>query len=148
MRRSHLLPVLLTFTVVGLWPDTARAHDLRTLVRVEADVVRVEARYDDGTRAAGADVQVTDANGNTLASGTLDASGTWSFPRPDADTYTVVVEAVGHRDQVTVTGMATYSRWRLNPGLGLALGLTLLLGGSLAYWYLRRPARPIGSPVA
>lgn len=129
--------------VALLLPGTAAAHDLKADVKPLADVVRVEAGYDDGTPAEGARVTVTDEAETVIASGVLDERGVWSFPTPGPGSYRVVVESAGHRDEVKLTihesePPAVFSRERLDKTLGLAIGLALLLGGTLAFVLLRR----------
>jgi hypothetical protein len=128
-------------------PAPASAHDLKAVVTVHAGTVTVEAGYDDDTPAEKARVTVADATGSQVAAGTLDENGVWKFPTPAPGDYRVVVESAGHRDEVPVPiradpGEATYSGWRLDKRLGLAAGVGLLLGGTLAFVYFRRPARP------
>ena len=71
----------------------------------------------------------------------------WSFPRPGPGRYEIVVELAGHRDAVVLVieneSPAVSSRWRLDKDLGRAIGLTLLLGGTLAFILLRRRKRTV-----
>jgi hypothetical protein len=138
--------------VVALHGPSASAHDLHATVRVSAESITVEGGYDDETPASEARVSVKDVAGAAIATGTLDDRGLWSFPRPAPGDYVVVVEIAGHRDRVKFeipgpvdSGAAaappeavTYSNWRLDKRLGLAIGLLVLLGGTLAYSFLRR----------
>jgi hypothetical protein len=127
----------------------ARAHDLRTVLHIGHDTVKVEAGYDDDTPAEKARVLVTDGAGETVAAGVLDERGLWVFPRPQPGEYVVVVESAGHRDRLgfTITapvaeaGPIAYTSWRLDKRLGLAIGLVLLLGGTVALRYVRRAPR-------
>jgi hypothetical protein len=141
--------VLAALALVGVTPAAASAHDLRAKVTVTAAEVRVEAGYDDDTPADGAKVSLAAADGTTVASGTLDATGRWSTPAPPPGTFTVVVNDFGHRDRVAFTidsptadapAEATFTGWRLDKTLGLVAGLVLLLGGTLVYVVVRRPA--------
>src|SRR5437763_1558459 len=88
--------------VVLLAPAVARAHDLKTVVTIGPDVVKVEAGFDDDSPAEKARVTVTDTSGATVGGGVLDERGVWSFPRPAPGRYTVVVESAGHRDKVPI----------------------------------------------
>ncbi|HJZ56472.1 MAG TPA: carboxypeptidase-like regulatory domain-containing protein [Gemmataceae bacterium] len=128
--------------VVLFVPRPVLAHDLRVKVDTRQDPVRVEAWYESGfgdsDPAEAAKATVTDADGNEVASGVLDAKGVWTFPRPGPGQYTVVVEAAGHRDSVSFEQAGEYAGWRLDKRLGLALGLVVLLGGSVLFWYARR----------
>lgn len=146
-RSSSLFVVgALALAVALLVPRSAAAHDLRAKVIPDADPIRVEAGFDDDTPAAGARVEVTDAEGRTIASGVLDEKGVWSFPKPGPGSYLIVVELTGHRDPVRLeipeaTPPLAFSSWRLDKNLGLAIGLVLLLGGTLAFVLLRRVKR-------
>ena len=139
--------------VAVLLPGTAAAHDLKADVKPLADSVRVEAGYDDGTPAGGARVTVTDDAGAVVAEGVLDERGVWSFPTPGPGDYRVGVESAGHRDEVTLTireqdSPAVLSRERLDKTLGLVIGLTLLLGGTLVFVLLRRGKSRPGAETA
>jgi hypothetical protein len=135
-------------TVALLAPIPAQAHDLKAEVNPGVDPIHVEAGFDDGTPAGGARVQVWNASEELVAAGTLDERGVWSFDRPGPGSYRIVVELAGHRDVVQLdvpeaaTPVAT-SRWRLDKGLGLAIGLVLLLGGTVGYVLLRRTRKAL-----
>ena len=123
-------------------PPRANAHDLKATVNPEVDPIRVEAAFDDDTPADGARVAVIDADGKTIAAGVLDEKGVWSFAKPGPGTYRIVVELAGHRDVVFLevpeaAPPTAIVRWRLDKDLGLAIGLVLLLGGTLLYVLLR-----------
>jgi hypothetical protein len=137
--------------VVALHGSPVAAHDLHATVRVSTESVTVEGGYDDETPASEARVSVKDVAGAATASGVLDERGLWSFPRPAPGEYVVVVEIAGHRDRVKfeIPGLSdtaapatpdavTYSNRRLDKRLGLAIGLVVILGGTLAYAHLRR----------
>ena len=131
--------------VALIWPGTAVAHDLIAKVDPAADPIRVEAGYDDGTPAQGARVEVTDDDdaGTVFASGVLDERGRWSFPTPGPGRYRVVVESAGHFDVVKLTirerePPAVFSRERLDKTLGLVIGLTLILCGTVVFVLIRR----------
>lgn len=145
-----------TFVVAFLLASApAGAHDLKAEVKAEADPIRVEAYFDDETPAQSARVTVTRSDGESIASGTTDDRGLWSFPKPSPGRYRITVESAGHRDDVRLTipgaeeptsAPAVESDTRLNPNLGLGIGLALLLGGSLAFVVLRsRRRRAAGS---
>jgi hypothetical protein len=144
--------VLLTAALAGLLvpAGAAPAHDLNARVtvgpyperNVPAGEVRVEAWYGktpaDADPADAARVTVTDAARNVVATGTLDDRGVWTFPRPGPGRYTVAVESVGHRAEVEFDAPGEHTGWRLDRRLGLAIGLGVLLGGTLLYWLVRR----------
>lgn len=144
-RTRSLRPLVLgaAVAVALLSPGPASAHDLQARVNADADPVRVEAGFDD-IPADGAAVTVTDATGTVVASGTTDDRGVWTFPRPEPGDYTIVVEGVGHRDQVRLILPATggpsevLSRFRFDKRVGLAAGLAGLLGLTALFARLRR----------
>ena len=138
-------------------PSRSQAHDLKASVNALADPIRVEAGFDDDTPADGARVEVTDAEGRTIASGVLDDKGLWSFPKPGPGSYRIVVELAGHRDAIRLVipeavPPEVVADWRLDKNLGLVIGLALLLGGSAAFVLLRRSRRreavaPLAAPA-
>jgi hypothetical protein len=147
MRAVHFVVAASTAAVVTLLaPGVAAAHDLIALVKVRDTDVYVEAGYSFGRNesepAEGAAVTVTDADGNRVAVGTTDERGVWTFPRPPAGTYTVVVEQAGHRAAVTLavpeTGTAEFLPSRLDKRVGVAAGVAVVLGLTLAYRLVRR----------
>jgi prepilin-type N-terminal cleavage/methylation domain-containing protein len=147
MRASrHLVLAAVAAGVALLTPAGAAAHALKASVDPTADPIRVEAGYDDDTPAEAARVTVTAADGTVVASGTLDERGTWAFPKPGPGVYSIVIEVTGHRDAVRLevpegSNPLVYARQHLDRWLGVAIGLALLLGGTLAFVYLRRPTR-------
>ena len=151
-RRSFVLPTL-ALAVVLIAPAAAAAHDLRSTVKVEAAVIRVEADYEGEDPAPGANVSITDANGVVVASGKTDDKGVWTCPRLPPGAYKLVVEQAGHRSRkdFDVPGdgtSATFTPDRLDKRVGLLIGLGVVLGGSLLFWFARRkPDRPL-NPAA
>lgn len=136
-----------------LAPALAFAHGLGVEYKIDGDVVHVSAYFDNegdaeaGSDTAGAKVRVLDGERRLVAEGTMDAKGTWGFPRPAAGSYKIEVDAgAGHFRRIPMTISAepgaatepptrkefTRSRWReLTLGLGIitiaAVGLRRLL---------------------
>ena len=111
--------------------------------------VYVEAGYSygqDAEPAEGAAVTVTGADGKPVAAGATDERGVWTFPRPSAGTYTVVVEQAGHRTAVTLavpeSGTVAFFPSRLDERVGVAVGVAVVLGLTLAYRSVRRRQSP------
>ena len=140
-----------------LVPAIASAHGLFAECKIEADIVRVSAYFDDDTDAAGAKVRVLDADKRVHAEGMTDEKGKWSFPRPTAGKYRVEVDAgAGHRHAVTLTIPAdpgdvpatdapsreenTQFPWRK---LALGLGIITIAAVGLR-WSLRKRGRGNG----
>jgi len=107
----------------------------------------VTAYFSDDDPADKAKITITDESGEVIASGTTDETGVWTFPRPSkGGMYTATVESIGHREVVRFPiaepGLldvgGEYTGWRMNKWLGIAIGLTLMLGGSALFWYVRR----------
>ncbi len=146
MNTNRSLHVLVVAVAALLAPRAAEAHDLKASVNALVDPIRVEAWFDDDEPAAEARVVVTDAEGRTIASGVLDEKGAWYFPKPGPGSYLIVVELTGHRDRKRLeipeaAPPEVAETWRLDKNLGLVIGLGLLLGGSLAFAWLRRSRR-------
>lgn len=143
MRTVHALAAGLAMLLV---PAVAAAHELRILVQVRGETFHVEAGYyystNEADPAEAAAVTVTDADGNRVAGGATDEKGVWTFPRPPAGTYTVVVEQAGHRAEATLPvpaqGAAAFLPSRLDKRVGVAVGLAVVLGITFAYGFLRR----------
>jgi hypothetical protein len=147
MRVTHFIVAASAAAVTTLLaPSFAVAHDLIALVKVRDADMYVEAGYsyarDESEPAGGAAVTVTDADGKPVAAGTTDENGVWTFPRPPAGTYTVVVEQAGHRAAVSIsipeTGTAEFLPSRLDKRVGVAAGVAVVLGLTLAYRLVRR----------
>jgi hypothetical protein len=82
----------------------ALAHGVGARCKLNGNRVEVEAYFDDDTEAAESKVRVEDGRKQVIAEGIADTAGRWSFPRPAAGSYVVMVDAgAGHRAQVRVT---------------------------------------------
>jgi hypothetical protein len=86
----------------------AWGHALKAECSLKNGKIRVEAFFSDDSPAVNAKVEVRDsAEKTTLASGTTDAQGIWTFAAPAAGDYLVIVDAgMGHRarEPITVPG--------------------------------------------
>ena len=153
-RRSFVLPML-ALAVVLFAPAVATAHDLRATVKVEVEILRVEADYEGEDPVQGGLVTLTDATGAVVASGKTDDRGIWTCPRPAPGNYTVVVEQAGHRRTVPVEvpgdgKTATVSPDRLDKRVGLIVGVGIVFVASLLFRFARRkpnvPLTPAADP--
>jgi nickel transport protein len=146
-------------------PLRTEAHALGADCKVNGARVELEAYYDDDTPARDARVRVADGEGQQVAEGRTDAAGRWSFDRPRAGTYRVIVDAgAGHRKELTITLAAentspspsghtttqavvtgdgpTRAAFTAFPWLQLGIGVAILgaLGGG--FWLARRNPSP------
>lgn len=152
MRPTRLL-VLAALAAVGATASPARAHDLKLEYQFTAAEVKFVAAYDGDEPAEGAKITLSTAEGAEVAKGVLDDKGAWATPLPPPGKYVVVVRDGGHRDRKEFTihppaaaaaepvVEVTYERWRIDKTLGLAIGLGVLLGGTLLYVVLRARRR-------
>ena len=151
MRSSRTFVVFACgIAIVLVGSERAFAHDLRAKVSLESNPIRVEAWFDDDSPAEGATVAVANESGQTIASGKLDETGVWTFPKPEPGSYRIVVALTGHRDVVQLVippdaPAEAVESWRLDKDLGLAIGLGLLLGGTVAFVLLRRFRRRVST---
>jgi nickel transport protein len=151
--------VLLALFVALVLADRASAHALGAECKLVGDRVEVEAYYDDDTPARDARVSVRDTGKQVVAEGRTDSEGRWSFARPAAGSYEVVVDAgAGHRVEVklTVPGAApaavpqtistgpTREEFTSFPWSKVALGLAVIACLGLGWWLARR-SRPVAT---
>jgi hypothetical protein len=142
----------------------AWAHALHAEAKLKGDTVTVEAFFDDDTPARGAKVAVRDERGREVAAGRTDERGVWSFPRPAAGKYEVVVDAgAGHRsrpapltiptetalgahrpppEEVRVTPGPTRGELTRFPWLRLVLGVLAVGGLAALLWLATRGKGP------
>jgi hypothetical protein len=104
MKTLHRWIWLIALSALLLSPGRSAAHALGAECTLHPDKVVVEAYYSDDTAARDAAVEVQDSQKKIVATGKTDAKGIWSFSRPAAGRYTVVVDAGnGHRTQLKIT---------------------------------------------
>lgn len=125
-----------------LSPGRACAHDLRVVVKLLPEVVRVEAGYDDDTPAEGAKVTISNAAGVVVAEGKTDDRGVCDLPKLGAGQYTAKVESMGHADTVAfeVSGDVggEFAGYRMSKPLAIGIGVGGLLAVSAGFWWLLR----------
>ncbi len=107
MRSNRTLQYLAALSMVAslfALAGRAEAHALGAECKLNGNKVDVEAYYDDDTAARDAKVRVEDSDKKVITEGRTDKAGKWSFPRPKAGRYLVIVDAgAGHRTQVKIT---------------------------------------------
>lgn len=98
-RLARLLAALLCLAVV----TPALAHRLNVAVQAEAEGLRGQAYYSDGTPAARESVTLFGADARALAGTTTDAQGRFHLALTTAGSYRVVVSAdEGHRAEASL----------------------------------------------
>lgn len=76
----------------------AQAHKVNLFAYVEEKTVYTESYFPDGSKVVGGTIEVLDASGKKLVSGTSDVQGHFSFPLPKKEDLTITLDAsMGHR---------------------------------------------------
>ena len=97
MNKRITFTVLVAIMTVLLLAGTAFAHTVFFQCWNNGDgTLSCEGGYTDGSSAAGATVNVKDANGALIFSGQLDNSGTLKFNRPPGDFSVTLEGGPGH----------------------------------------------------
>jgi len=97
MRRIILM--LLVMLAPALCATTALAHKVNIFAYVEDGTVYTESYFPDGRKVQHGTVEVYDAAGKKLVSGTTDKNGEFSFPLPKKEDLTIVINAsMGHKN--------------------------------------------------
>lgn len=142
MRNRLLVLVAAAAAVAVLLPGRASAHDLRAVVKLLPESVRVEAGFDDDTPAEGAKVTITDAAGNVVAEGKTNDRGVCDLPKLPAGKYWAKVESIGHADKVEFDVAADaegeFAGYRMSKPVAVGIGVGGLLTASTGFWWLRR----------
>ncbi len=97
MRRLtiSLLALLLPMLVA----TSALAHKVNIFAYVEDGTVYTESYFPDGRKVQNGTVEVYDAAGNKLATGTTNENGEFNFPLPKREDLTIVIIAsMGHKN--------------------------------------------------
>jgi nickel transport protein len=152
--RPYRLLVVAAIAAFVTAPQRAEAHDLKVLISLEGDPLRLEAWFDDDTPAEKARVTVSRDSGEEVLAGETDDRGVWLFAKPGPGSYRIVVESVGHRDvlKLDIPGIdsngapVAVGDPRLEPRVGLFIGLALVLGGTLVFVLLRLKKRTPETP--
>jgi hypothetical protein len=146
-------PVLALVAIIAtcFGANRASAHDLRGRVTLLPDSIKVEAWFSDDTPAEGA--QVTIAFNKSLLSGKTDERGVCYLRRLEPGHYEAVIDLIGHRETIsfevasTSGNYASFSNWRMNQTLAVAIGIGGPVGVSVIFWLigLRKKYRSIES---
>lgn len=152
----HLLRLLAPPLALLLLAQPVSAHALGAECKIVGNRVELEAFYDDDTPAIKARVHVLDDQQKEIAEGRTDIRGLWSFPRPIAGKYRVVVDGgAGHRTEIALTVPEqapgpekpiisegpTRQEFTRFPWLKVLLGLVMIAGFSAALLIARHRSR-------
>ncbi len=97
MRRLAIL--LLAVLCPLLAATNALAHKVNIFAYVEDGTVYTESYFPDGRKVQGGTVEVYDAAGKKLVSGTTNENGEFNFPLPKKEDLTIVIIAsMGHKN--------------------------------------------------
>jgi hypothetical protein len=132
--------------VAFLGPNWALAHDLQGRISLHPDAIIVDAWFTDDTPAQEATVSIVDARGNEVLAGKTDDKGVCRLRTLGTGKYKAVIELIGHRESIEfeiadTSSALEFTNWRLNKTLGLAIGITVLLSATCAFWLMRRRKR-------
>ncbi len=90
-----IIVVLISLLMAPFPPRAARAHRVSVFAYTGEGKVFVEGYFPDGSKAAGAKVEVYNPRGQLVFEGLTDGRGSLSFPIPPADDLTIFVTAAG-----------------------------------------------------
>lgn len=129
-----------------LAPAAASAHNMIVINDVLPDQVRVEAKFDDDSRAGEAEVILLDAAGTEITHGKMDGKGVFVFPRPKPGSYTVRVKHSGHVQEVPLpipdeSFLGQFASRQPDKLFGALVGVGLLLGIAL-FFRMRQRSKP------
>lgn len=97
MNKRIAFTALIVIMTVLLLAGTALAHSVFFQCWNNNDgTLSCEGGYTDGSSAAGATVNVTDANGSLIFTGKLDKSGELKFDKPSGDFSVTLDGGLGH----------------------------------------------------
>lgn len=89
----RFLLMALLFSVASV----AQAHKLNIFTYAESGKIFVESYFSDGIIPKDAKVKVSDADGNSILEGVVNAEGSYTFDVPDANKINILVDAgLGH----------------------------------------------------
>jgi hypothetical protein len=102
--QRHWLNAALVLLACLVSAPRVDAHALGAECKLRGNKVEVAAFFDDDSPAPSAQVRVEAADKKVIGEGLTDAQGHWSFARPAAGRYAVIIDdGTGHRAQVTMT---------------------------------------------
>ncbi|MGE0083746.1 MAG: carboxypeptidase-like regulatory domain-containing protein [Desulfococcaceae bacterium] len=101
MMRKHIFSQILVFILFSfLFSSTALAHKVTVFAWVEGNTVYGEGKFSGGRKAQGAEVIVSDTEGNRLLSTKTDDNGDFSFPIPKKTGLRIeLIAGMGHKGE-------------------------------------------------
>lgn len=145
---QRTFPALLSAFALLVLPEAAWAHSMLVEAKVEA-TLRVVVGYEDETPAEDAKVTLAAADGRAIAEAKTDATGTCTFPRPAAGSYSLIADdGAGHRTAVPLAvpeseaEIAEARSARRNRWLMGGIGLAAIALGTVAARRLAVKTRP------
>lgn len=95
MSRKNILLCCACLFSLGILASPVSAHALRISCKIKEDRVEIQAKFDDGTVARKAKVQVETLDEEQIHQGQTDGEGKWFFPLPKPGRYRVRVNSGG-----------------------------------------------------
>jgi len=96
---TRIILILLVTVLPFISAGNALAHKVNIFAYVEDGTVYTESYFPDGRKVQHGTVEVYDASGTKLLSGTTDTAGEFSFPLPKKEDLTIVINAsMGHKN--------------------------------------------------
>lgn len=97
--RSILRLLAVISLLSGCFCSPAWAHKVNIFAYAEGDKVYTESYFANGQKVNSGEIEVVDAAGNRLLTGTTDANGLFVFPLAKKQTLTITVNAgMGHKN--------------------------------------------------
>lgn len=104
MKKLILFQTLVLIFFSFLFSSAALAHKVTVFAWVEGDTVYGESKFSGGRKAQGAEVIVSDPEGNRLLSTKTDDNGDFSFPIPQKTGLKIeLIAGMGHKGEWTLS---------------------------------------------
>jgi nickel transport protein len=98
--RSTLGLLAVIFLFSGYFLSPAWAHKVNIFAYAEGDKIYTESYFANGQKVNSGEIEVVDAAGNRLLTGTTDANGLFVFPLTKKQNLTIIVNAgMGHKNR-------------------------------------------------
>jgi hypothetical protein len=145
---SHRTAVTCALVVVAFHAAPASAHAVKVDQKLVGTELVIVAYFDTDLPADDAMVTLRGADGNVVATGKTDDTGTWKCPKPAPGTYQLRVKVFDTHEQTVPVEIE--SRWPTGRAwiwLAVVVATIVVLGTGL--WVLRkRRKRPTATTTA